>query len=160
MRKSQSSITPSHSVMTPYASKGWAVKWYEEQEESSRPRYSKAGGFEERISLPLRSVRRTLFGTRVPRSTYPPLNDQRQERDRSQGYSPRSMGHPWTWSWAIRVPTLQIGVSLEKERMPFFLTPFNRASMEALCPKKVRIPTIDSFDGTTNLDSHMDICKA
>ncbi|KAJ8425531.1 hypothetical protein Cgig2_021336 [Carnegiea gigantea] len=41
--------------MTPYASKGQGAEWYEEQEESSRPPYSKTGGFEERIMLPLRS---------------------------------------------------------------------------------------------------------
>ena len=32
--------------------------------------------------------------------------------------------------------------------------------MEALHPKKAKIPLIDPFDGTTNLDDHLDIYKS
>ncbi|KAJ8420865.1 hypothetical protein Cgig2_021281 [Carnegiea gigantea] len=53
---------------------GSGAEWYEEQEESSRPRYSEAGGFEGRILLLIKPVGRTLMGTRVPRSTHPPSN--------------------------------------------------------------------------------------
>ncbi|KAJ8422673.1 hypothetical protein Cgig2_003217 [Carnegiea gigantea] len=59
-----------------------------EEEESSRPRYSEAGGSEERISLSLKSIGRTLTGTQVPRSTHSPSNGQHQEGDRSKEYYP------------------------------------------------------------------------
>jgi len=55
---------------------------------------------------------------------------------------------------------LQIGSSSEKGCLPSFSTPFSRAIIEASHPKKVRMPTIDPFDRTTDLANHLDVYKA
>ena len=44
--------------------------------------------------------------------------------------------------------------------MPTFTTPFNREILEALCLSKVKMPSIELFDGTTDPDDHSDIYKA
>lgn len=44
--------------------------------------------------------------------------------------------------------------------MPSFSTPLGRVIIEAPCPEKVKIPTIDPFDRTTDPDDHLDAYKA
>jgi len=45
--------------------------------------------------------------------------------------------------------------------LPSFSAPFGRVIMEVLHPpKKVRMPTIDPFYGTTNPKDHLDVYKA
>ncbi|KAJ8424998.1 hypothetical protein Cgig2_018683 [Carnegiea gigantea] len=57
-------------------------------------------------------------------------------------------------------PMLQIEGSSEKGRWPSFSTPFSRAIMEALRARKAKMPIINSFDGTTDPDNHVDVYKA
>ncbi|KAJ8427458.1 hypothetical protein Cgig2_033088 [Carnegiea gigantea] len=67
LRKAHNSIAPSRPVTTLYASKSRGARWYEEQEESSRPCHPEVGGSKGRIPSLTKSVGRTLTGTRAPR---------------------------------------------------------------------------------------------
>ncbi|KAJ8432523.1 LOW QUALITY PROTEIN: hypothetical protein Cgig2_030315 [Carnegiea gigantea] len=67
LKKAHNSVSPSCIVTIPYASKSRGARWYEEQEESSRPHYLAGGGFEERVPSPARFVGRTFTSTPTPR---------------------------------------------------------------------------------------------
>ena len=57
-------------------------------------------------------------------------------------------------------PVLGVGGSSRRRLLLTFVTPFSREIMEALCPKKVKMPSVEPFDGTTDPDDHLDVYKA
>jgi len=54
-------------------------------------------------------------------------------------------------------PMLKIEGLMERSSLPSFLIPLSREIMEAPPLKKVKMPTIDPFKGTFNLDDHLDV---
>ena len=54
---------------------------------------------------------------------------------------------------------LGVGGSSGREWLPTFATSFNLEIMEAPRAKKVKMPSVEPFDITTDLDNHMDIYK-
>jgi len=50
--------------------------------------------------------------------------------------------------------------SSERGSLPTFSTPFNREILKAPRLNKVKMPSIELFDGTTDPDDHLDIYKA
>jgi len=58
------------------------------------------------------------------------------------------------------LPILGVGGSSGKGLLPTFATPFSREFMEAPRPKKVKIPSVEPFDGATDPDDHLDVYKA
>jgi len=59
-----------------------------------------------------------------------------------------------------RLPVLCIGGLSKRGFLPSFSTPFSGEIMEALCPKKVKMPSIKSFDGTGDPNDYLDVCKS
>jgi len=57
-------------------------------------------------------------------------------------------------------PVLGVSGSSRRGLLPTFTTPFSREIMEAPCPKKVKMPSIELFNETTDLDYHLDVYKA
>ena len=59
-----------------------------------------------------------------------------------------------------RPTVLKIGNSSEKGSLPTFSTPFSREILEAPRPHKVKMPSIELFDGTIDANDHLDVYKA
>ena len=59
----------------------------------------------------------------------------------------------------IHPTVLRIGNSSERGSLPTFSTPFSREILEAPCLNKVKMPSIELFDGTTDPDDHLDVYK-
>ena len=55
---------------------------------------------------------------------------------------------------------LKVGNSIERGSYPTFATPFSREILEAPHLSKVKMSSVDLFDGTTNPDDHLDVDKA
>jgi len=55
---------------------------------------------------------------------------------------------------------LRIGNSFERGPLPTLATPFNREILETPCLSKVKMPSIELFNGTADLDDHLDVYKA
>jgi len=55
---------------------------------------------------------------------------------------------------------LKIANSSEKGSLPTFAMLFRREILEAPRLRKVKMPSIELFDGTTNPDDHLDLYKA
>jgi len=56
-------------------------------------------------------------------------------------------------------PVLGVGGSIGRGLLPTFTTPFSWEIMEAPRSKKVKMPSIESFDGTTDPYNHLDVYK-
>jgi len=54
---------------------------------------------------------------------------------------------------------LKIENSSERGSLPTFATPFSREILEAPRLSKVKMPSIELFDETTDLDDHLDVYK-
>ena len=66
-------------------------------------------------------------------------------------------------SWRLDLynpTTLKVGNSIERGSCPTFVTPFSREILEAPCLSKVKMPSVDLFDETTDPDDHVDVYKA
>ena len=57
-------------------------------------------------------------------------------------------------------PVLRVGSSSRRGLLPTFATSFNWEIIEAPRSKKVKMPSIEPFDGTTDPDDHLDVYKA
>jgi len=60
----------------------------------------------------------------------------------------------------VHPTTLKVGNSIERGCFPTFVTPFSREILEVPRLSKVKMPSIDLLDGTTDPDDHVDIYKA
>jgi len=59
----------------------------------------------------------------------------------------------------LQSPRLRVGDSSESRSLPSFSTPFRSKIMAALCTRKVKMLSFESFDGTTDFDDHLDVYK-
>ena len=55
---------------------------------------------------------------------------------------------------------LKVGGSFERGFLPTFATPFSWEIIEAPRPKKVKMSSVELFEGTSNPDDHLDVYKA
>jgi len=60
----------------------------------------------------------------------------------------------------VRPTILRIGNSSEMGSSPTFSTPYSRENLEAPRLSKVKMPSIELFDRTTDSDDHLDVYKA
>ena len=56
-------------------------------------------------------------------------------------------------------PVLGVGGSIGRGLLPTFTTPFSWEIMEAPRSKKVKMPSIELFDETTDPDDHLNVYK-
>jgi len=54
----------------------------------------------------------------------------------------------------------QVGGSSKRGSLPSLSTPFSREIIEVPRPKKDKMPFVEPFNGTTNLDDHLNVYKA
>jgi len=57
-------------------------------------------------------------------------------------------------------PVLGVGGFSGRELLPTFATLFSWEIKEAPHPKKIKLPYVELFDGTKDLDDHLDVYKA
>jgi len=57
-------------------------------------------------------------------------------------------------------PVLEVGGSSRRRLLPTFATPFSQEIMDVPRPKKVKMPSVEPFDGTTDFYDHLDVYKA
>jgi len=55
---------------------------------------------------------------------------------------------------------LRVSGSSKRASLPTLATPFSREIMEAPCLKKVKMPSVEPFDETTDPGNHLDVYKA
>jgi len=55
---------------------------------------------------------------------------------------------------------LRVGSSSKRGSLPSFFTHFSRAIMEAHRPSKVKMPSAEPFDETTDPKDHLNVYKA
>jgi len=161
LRKAQISIAPSRSIITPCVFRAEAASWYAEQEESSHPQHSEHG----------RSERPNPLRDRFTRKEKTEVHIQPSHRNLS-----KRLGHGADWRPGVTSkhpdmplmlevgpvhPTvLKIGNSSERGALCTFATPLSRKILKAPRLSKVKMPSIELFDRTTDLDKHLDVYKA
>ena len=57
-------------------------------------------------------------------------------------------------------PVVRVSGRPEKGLLSTFATPFSQEIIEAPCSKKVKMPSVELFDGTIDPDDHKDVYKA
>jgi len=83
------------------------------------------------------------------------------EGHRRQGNTSRHPVEPSFLEVGPVHPTaLKVGNSIERGSYPTFVTPFSQEILEAPRLSKVKMPSIDLFDGTTDPDDPVDVYKA
>jgi len=132
-----------------------------EQEESSHPPCT------DRERAVKRNPTQDGFTGRIQEEECGPLHrDPRSEReergrDPQRGNPSRRLGEPSLLDVGlVRPTTLKVGNSLEKGSCPTYVTPFSREILEAPRLGKVKMPSVDLFDETTDPDDHLDVYKA
>ena len=126
-----------------------------EQEESSHPSRPRR----ERIAK-----RNPTQGQREERRSLSRHHHSKREelsKDPQSGNTSRRPGEPSLLDVALVCPTtLKVGNSMERGSCPTYVTPFSREILEAPRLSKVKMPSVDLFDGTTDPDDHLDVYKA
>ena len=154
-------ITPSKLVATPYASREQEATWYMEQEESSHPPRSRRERTAKRNSTQGGFTGRRQMEERRSLSWHHHFEREELGRDPQQGNTSRRPGEPSLLDVALVRPiTLKVGNSMERGSRPTYVTPFSREILEAPRLSKVKVPSVDLFDGTTDPDDHLDVYKA
>jgi len=78
-----------------------------------------------------------------------------------QGNASQCPGEPSLLEVGYVHPTiLKVENSIERGSCPTLVTPFSREILEAPRLSKVKMPSVDFFDGTTNPNDHLDVYKA
>ena len=94
------------------------------------------------------------------RSLHQDPRSEREEhgRDPQRGNPSRRLDEPSLLDVGlVRPTTLKVGNSLERGSCPTYVTPFSREILEAPRLNKVKMPSVDLFDGTTDPDDHLDV---
>jgi len=82
-------------------------------------------------------------------------------RDPQQGNTSRRPREPSLLDVAlVRPTTLKVGNSMERGSCLTYVTPFSREILEVPRLSKVKMSSIDLFDGTTDPDDHLNVYKA
>jgi len=160
-QKTPVDIIPSRSVATPYASREQAAAWYMEQEESSHPPHIERNPTEKQNLTRVRLTGKEQTGGRRPPNQHGFSEKVGPEGNPRQG---NTFIHPVEPSFLedglIHPTALKVGNSIERGSCPTFVTPFSREILEAPRLSKVKMPSVDLFDGTTYPDDHVDVYKA
>jgi len=81
--------------------------------------------------------------------------------DQWPGNASKHLDVPSVFKVGPKRPTvLKIGNSSERGSLSTFATPFSQEILEAPRLNKVKMPSIELFDGTTDPDDHLDVSKA
>jgi len=143
-------MPPSRFITTPDASRSKGATWCEQQEESSLSRHSDQDHSTMKAHSPGQLMRRAQTETRIFLSAHA-LSEQLRLRG---GRGPGSMSKHNTPSLVEVGPPLPsvlgVGGSSRRRFLPTFATPLSREIVEAPNSKKVKMPSVEPFNGTTN----------
>ena len=148
----QGAMTMSTTTFTPYVTHSRWTAWLEEQEQISKPRGEPSGrrGLNpERYTFRGRT-RSPTRGIREPESRREELSPRRRGRERRSPSIVEVEHHPDT-------PIKVSGIVVHPTPLPFS-TSFSAQIINAPYYEKVKMPTMDLYDGTTDPDEHLGVC--